>query len=272
MWDAEIERYIESLPSWIHPALVQATLKKIQISTKTNSEIVLNWWKRNQPSLEEIKKIPQRAPSNSIKSLLSFLWLDKNDFTWKNVLDLGWWFWWVAANLEETAWYITVVDPVFWEKNLKKLLVENISSQERAINSREELIKNNSNIPKITKNSIETELVLDEMKWWLNYNPINNKNIERNASFWEKIDWVMDKSQDYVFCNYVLTKEIVKFEEVIKEIYRVLKNWWQLIYSDNILDEDEEKNKKIIEELTKYFEIEIKHKDKSKIIIICTKK
>jgi len=83
----------------------------------------------------------------------------------------------------------------------------------------------------------------------------------------------MDKSQDYVFCNYVLTKEIVKFDEVIKEIYRVLKNWWQLIYSDNIVEEeDKEKNNKIIKELTKYFEIEIKHKDKSKIIIICIKK
>ena len=79
------------------------------------------------------------------------------------------------------------------------------------------------------------------------------------------IVWVENNSQDFVFCNYVLSKETIDIEDAIKELNRILKSGWKVIYSDY------EKDEKLLMEFKKYFKVEIIYDEKDWIIIICTK-
>lgn len=271
---------MNNLPSWIHPALIQANIEaqerklwKTNLEQNNpNVENHINWtkiWIEKVTSLEEkqekIKNSSQRAPSKSIKWLLDFLWINSKEFKWKNVVDLWWWFWWLAKNIVNYANNITIVDPIFLEKNINDILNKNIIEQVRLINAREDLVKSNPNVPKETPNSIESKKVLEEMKWWINYTKENFPNVERNPSYAEKIVWIENNSQDYVFCNYVLSKETIDIEDAIKELNRILKSGWKIIYSDY------EKDEKLLTEFKKYFKLEIIYDEKNWIIIICTK-
>lgn len=272
---------MNNLPSWIHPALIQANIEaqekklwKINWEEKPlDLENQINWtktWVEKLTSPEEkqekIKNSPQRAPSKSIKWLLDFLWLNSEKFKWKNVIDLWWWFWWLAKHIEDYANNITIVDPIFLEKNIDNILNKNIIEQIRLINAREDLVKSNPTIPIETPNSIESKKVLEEMKWWINYSTLKFPNVIRNSSYAENIVWIENESEDFVFCNYVLSKETIDIENAIREINRVLKSRWQLIFTEY------ERDEKIIDELKKYFTLDIVRNDKDGIIIICKKK
>lgn len=271
---------MNNLPSWIHPALIQANLeaqkKKVWISNWNNTNHIvedhIKWTKAwiekvtwNKEKQEKIKNSSQRAPSKSIKWLLNFLWIKLEEFKWKNVVDLWWWFWWLAKNIVNYVNNITIVDPIFIEENIDNLLNKNIIEQVRLINARNDLVKSNPNIPKETPNSIESKKVLEEMKWWINYSQIKYPNVIRNPSYAENIVWIENNSQDYVFCNYVLSKETIDIEDAIKELNRILKSGWKIIYSDY------EKDEKLLIEFKKYFKLEIIYDEKDWIIIICTK-
>lgn len=272
---------MNNLPTWIHPALIQATIdaqeKKLWKSNLKPKNLELenhiNWtktwvekvtWIENKQ--EKIKNSPQRAPSKSIKWLLDFLWLNSEKFKWKNVIDLWWWFWWLAKHIVDYANNITIVDPIFLEKNIDSILNKNIIEQVRLINTREDLVKSNPTIPTETQNSIESKKVLEEMKWWINYSKIKYPNVIRNSSYAENIVWIWNETQNFVFCNYVLSKETIDIEDAIKEINRVLKSRWQLIFTEY------ERDEKIIDELKEYFTLDIVSDDRDGIVIICTKK
>lgn len=271
---------MNNLPTWIHPALIQANIEANEKKlwkpnweqNNTNVENHINWTKTwvekltsPQEKQEKIRNSPQRAPAKSIKWLLDFLWIKLEDFKWKNVVDLWWGFWWLAKNIVDFVKKLTIVDPIFLEENIDNVLNKNIIEQVRLINAREDLVKSNPNLPKETPNSIESKKVLEEMKWWINYKKEKFPNVERNPSYAENIVWVEDESIDYVFCNYVLSKETIDIEDAIKELNRILKSGWKIIYSDY------EKDEKLLTEFKKYFKVEIIYDNNNWIIIICTK-
>jgi len=93
----------------------------------------------------------------------------------------------LAKNIVNFAKKLTIVDPIFLEKNIDEILENNISSQKKLINGREDLVKTNPNLQKDTPNSLESKKVLEEMKWWLDYSPETFPNVHRNPSFAENI-------------------------------------------------------------------------------------
>lgn len=268
---------MNNLPSWIHPALIQANIdaqqRKINWEKKPlDLENQINWtkaWVEKVTSQEEkqekIKNSSQRAPAKSIKWLLDFLWLNSEKFKWKNVVDLWGWFWWLAKNIVDFAKELTIVDPIFLEENIDEVIQQNIESQKTFIYLREKHINENPEKKHIIPQIQEWNIVLEEMKWWIDYNPVKYPNVNRNPSYAENIIWIDDKSQDFVFCNYVLSKETIDLEDAIKELNRILKSWWKIIYSDY------EKDEKLLTEFKKYFKLEIIYDEKDWIIIICTK-
>lgn len=270
---------MNNLPSWIHPALIQANIEaqerklwKTNLEQNNpNVENHINWTKIwiekvtwNQEKKKKIVDINQRSPSNSIYSLILFLWLEFEEFKWKNVIDIGWWFWWLAKNIVDFAKKLIIVDPIFSE-DIEKTFKKNIEDQEYFIYTRKESLKNDRTKSHIHAQIQEWNIVLEEMKWWINYTKENFPNVERNPSYAEKIVWIENNSQDYVFCNYVLSKETIDIEDAIKELNRILKSGWKIIYSDY------EKDEKLLTEFKKYFKLEIIYDEKDWIIIICTK-
>ncbi|MDD2907703.1 MAG: methyltransferase domain-containing protein [Candidatus Gracilibacteria bacterium] len=258
---------MNNLPTWIHPALIQAHLDKQALpiknqinETKTGIEKVTG----NEEKQEKIRNSPQRAPSISIKSLIDFLRLDIEEFKGKNIVDLGGGFGGVAKILNSAANNITIVDPIFSE-DIERYLENNIENQKYFIYARKEFLKNNRNKSHINAEIFEGETVLEEIKWWLDYSPTKYPNVTRNPSYAENIVGVGNESQDFVFCNYVLSKETIDLNDAIKELNRILKSGGKIIYSDYGRDE------KLIEEFKKYFSVEISHEGKDGIIIICTK-
>lgn len=250
------------LPSWVPEGLIEANQKNIKQSTKEIVEL---------SSLEDIKKIPQRAPSSSTASLLSYLWYHKirwiyKDFQGKNIVDIGWWFGGVAANLCYSAKMITVVDPVFQEKELEKLLAKNLRDQEEIMWLRRDYLARNRDSSNVKMDICEAELVFQECSWWEKYTLQDFPNVQRNPSYWEKLVWIEDNSQDVVFLNFVLSKATVQYKQVMQEVLRVLKSDGVVIISDN----DDEKW--FLYDFWKYFEVEIKHQDKMGLVAVCHKK
>lgn len=251
-----------SLPSWIPPGLIEATQQQAK---QSSADIV--WL----PSLEDIKKIPQRAPSSSTASLLSYLWYHKvrgiyKDFQGKNVLDIWGGFWWIAPSLCYSAQTITVVDPVFQEKDLEKLLAKNLKDQEEIMWLRKDYLARNRDSSNAKTDICEAELVFHECSWWENYTQEDFPNVRRNSSYGEKLVWVDDNSQDVIFLNFILSKSTANHKQVIQEVYRVLKTNGIVIVSDN----DDEKW--FLYDLSKFFDVEIKHQDKMWLVAVCIKK
>lgn len=251
------------LPSWVPEALITSCQQWVLNQSQ---------WLLELSSLDEIKKIPQVAPSNSITSLLLFLGYEPNkswiyeDFVWKSILDIWGWFWWIAPNLFSSAWNITVVDPIFNEKDLGKLLEKTLESQANIKWLREEYLTKNKWKLSIRSDICEAGIVYKECSWWKDYTREKFPNVKRNNSYWEKLVWIDDNSLDFVFLTYVLSKQTVKMQEVINEVNRVLKINWTLIISDY------EDNKWFIPYLSKFFRVEIKLINNDWIIIECNKK
>lgn len=251
-----------NLPTWIPEWLIQTT----QMPQKEQVNNLL-WL----PKLDEIKQIPQRAPSNSNTSLLAFLWYHKvkgiyPDFVGKKVLDIWWGFGGVASNLWASAESITVVDPIFQEKNLEKLLAKNLQDQEEFMSLRKEYWEKNKNISNIKSDICEGKLVYKECSWWENYTEELFPNVVRNHSYGEHLVGIDDHSQDIVFLNFVLSKTTVDHNKVLQEVWRVLKHNGIVIISDN------DDKKWLLYDVGKQFILDIKHQDKKWFLAQCSKK
>lgn len=215
-------------------------------------------------------KIPQKSPTNSTQSLLKFLWFEFDqdlicdDFLWKNILDIWWGFSWVATLLNNCAWKIIVVDPIFSDKDINSILQENIDSQQEIISLRREYYHKDKTNRKVLSDIAEASLVLDEIKWWEQYSVENFPNVERNSSFWENMIWIENDSQDFIFLNYVISKDSVSPIDLINEIKRVKKQNWVLIICDYKI------NQEVISYIQKSFsDVEIKSDDNDWIVIVC---
>lgn len=189
--------------------------------------------------LEDVQKWAQRNPQNSIPTLLSSFWFLKNDkwvyedFVWKNIIDIGWWFWWLAPTLQTSAKSIIVVDPIFRINDLNSRLDIQINAQEDYLSTRTRYLNEHKDNKNAKYDVDEMQQVFDDLNWWKNgYTKEKYPHIKRNNSFWENIVWVESGSQDYVFLNFVLWKDSVHLWKMLNEVLRVLKKGWKIIVSD----------------------------------------
>lgn len=254
-----------NLPSWIPAWLLAAERAKIWEKTKAIVE--------KKPEEEQrILEAAKRAPQNSISTLLNFLWFKKTknsvypDFFWKNVLDIWGGFWWVAPNLSFSASEIIVADPSFRQENISEMLEKEVKWQNEVIRLRTNFFVKNPNKLNVKEDIEEAENVLQDLTWWQReYTKERYPHIRRNISYWENLMWIDDNSQDYVFLNYVLSKETVEFEKVINEVKRVLKKGWKLIVSDYHMED------KVLNYIESLFDVDIREDDK-RVIFIAIKK
>lgn len=193
------------------------------------------------PRQEIIREKIRIAPGNSTSKLLDNLWYHNEDgiypdFQWKKILDIGGGFGWVAPILWESAAEITVVDPVFREKNHTTLYEEDIGRIERLIWS---LSLWDASISPETqllraKNLREQRQVQQELLWWKTYDPAwKDRHIRRNDSYGEHLVGIPVDSIDVIFVDYVISKKTVDPEKFLQETHRVLKKNGHIIISDN---------------------------------------
>mgnify|MGYP002776134741 FL=1 len=217
-----------NIPEWLVFALQQASNRKI------DSAIDERQWL--------IREKIRVAPGNSVRTLLKNLgYKNRNgiypDFQWKNILDIGWWFGWLASVLEHSVSKLTVVDPVFREADYEFLYQEDVGRLERLSNHRNfpDDATVSSELRAIReKNTAESKQVLQELLWWKEYDPIwTHEHIIRNPSYGENLEWIPEKSADAIFVNYVLSKKTVNPIAFLHEIIRVLKLGWYVVVSDN---------------------------------------
>lgn len=219
------------LPSWIPENMVYALAAQKEQAAMAVVD----------PRQDAIREKIRIAPGNSTKTLLGNFWYQTKygiypDFQWKNILDIGGGFGWVAPILGNSAKQITVVDPVFREDNYNELYLEDIWRIERLMTHLESWVKNISAETQSlrTRNHNEQKQVQRELLWWKEYDPNwEHSHIKRNASYGENIEWIPDNSIDVIFINYVLSKKTVHPEDFLKEIQRVLKPNGYIIVSDN---------------------------------------
>ena len=127
------------------------------------------------PRQETIREKIRIAPGNSTKTLLGNFWYQHHnwiypDFLWKNILDIGGGFWWVAPILWNSAQRITVVDPIFREDNYNIFYQEDIWRMERRMKAFEFLPEATSDKIRSLriKNFNEQKQVQKELLWWNN--------------------------------------------------------------------------------------------------------
>ena len=225
------------IPTWQIPEWMQYALAQKQ----TNTTVRKVWGILHDERQDTIREKIRVAPGNSASTLLSMLgfqsqWTVYPDFLEKNVLDIGGWFGWLAPVLSHSAQQITVVDPIFNEKNFDDYYRDDL----RKLESKRQLIQqySTSDIPDSVRlirqrNLNEMDKVYKESLWWKEYDSIEeHAHIKRNPSYGENLVWIPDESQDFVFANYVLLKDTVRPEDFLHEVIRVLKKWGTLIVSD----------------------------------------
>jgi ubiquinone/menaquinone biosynthesis C-methylase UbiE len=147
----------------------------------------------------------------------------------------------VAPILANSAKQIIVADPVFREPNFHALFQEDIRRIERLIESSSAYTADISDSIRLlrAKNHQEQKQVQNELLWWNEYQPKGiHSHIQRNASYGEKLEGIIDNSMDVIFLNYVVSKKTVDIAGVVKEITRVLKKDGYVIVSDNDMSQD----------------------------------
>lgn len=237
------------------------------------------WTQRDECVASSVNTIldqsTQIEPLKPIQYLLENLWYKCDEkwgysvFEWKKVLDIWGGFSWIVPHLVHSAEMITVVDPIFaW--NIPVILEANIVAQQNVLESisyqRESGNIDIESIDFSKRQKCAATLVLDDCIWWRDeYSPEKYPNIVRNPSYWERIDWVEEESQDFIFLNYVLSQKNLNPLFILKEANRLLKQWWTLIITDNSMKE------LLVRFLGKNFILEDKSQNEE-VFLVCIKK
>ncbi len=176
-------------------------------------------------STDEIKCFA--APQTPPEDVLGVLWLNKEYFIWKKVLDLWWWLGWMPFLLEEYVDQYVVCDPCFVD-------VIRANTFDRALSTQEFVISfNQKPSPFLEKK----QKVLDYINVWKRFNQEDHPKIIINSSKWEDINWIENWSQDIVFICHVLDKGYVNYLWIMAEVSRILKSDWDILIVEDADDE-----------------------------------
>lgn len=194
-------------------------------------------------STDEIKCFA--APQTPPEDILDVLWLNKEYFIWKKVLDLWWWFGWMPFLLEEYVDQYVVCDPCFVDVIRK-------STFDRALNTQEVVISfNQKPSPFLGKK----QKVLDYINMWKTFDEKEHTKIIINSSKWEDIKWIENNSQDIVLICHILDKGYVNYLWIMAEASRILKSDWDILIVE---DADDEMRKILVRLWLSWQEIEHK--------------
>lgn len=199
------------------------------------------------------------APQTPPEIILNILWLNSDYFAWKKILDLWWWFWWMPFLLENYVDNYVVCDPCF-EENIKDLaLQKSISIQEKSIisakkefegidnqlknlQSRQTAARYKSNdlleqSNNLRNNYVIKQKVLNYINMRKNFDQNQHPKIIINPSKWEDIKWIENWSQDVVLICHILDKKYLKYNGILAEASRILKDDWEILIVEDIDDD-----------------------------------
>ncbi len=167
------------------------------------------------------------APQTPPEIVLDVLWLDKEYFIWKKILDLWWGYGGMPFLLEDVVEKYIVCDPCF-----EDIIKEN--SLNRAFMTQKTIMSFDQNTSIFFK---KKQKVLDYLKMWENFDIQQHPRIVINSSKWEDIQWVEDHSQDVVLICHILDKYYINYAWILAEASRILKPDWEVLIVEDADDE-----------------------------------
>jgi len=191
------------------------------------------------------------APQTSPQDVLSVLELDEKHFTWKKVLDIGWWFGGMAFVLEDFVNQYTICDPCRNSDLKDELLSKDFGYQQNLVDdtsrdicelhnridnfdfdkrfANEEYSALQKKLNRLMSVSSSRKKNLDYIKDWKIFDKIKHPKIIINPSKWEDIQWIENESQDTVIICHVLNKNYISPADVLSEASRILKIGWEIL-------------------------------------------
>ena len=220
---------------------------------------------KHSPSYVDVKSI---CPNWVTDNFLDFMDLKLEDLKDKSITSIGWWFWIFEMDAAKNGAKVTVVDPMFKDKDyIDVKLQENIDWMEdkikRQSNSILEWIRNGV-LETLSESSDEREIMecRQKLDWYdglqiekneyanrhrqllkhLNNWKTNQKNywLVLNSSSWDRIEWIDTASQDIVVISHTLwhifSKSSMDIVDFLEESLKILKPGWRLYIIDYVWD------------------------------------
>ena len=208
------------------------------------------------------------CPNWVTDNILEFLDLKLEDFRWKKVTSIGWWFWIFEMDVAKNWADVTIVDPMFADKDwidlklqwnvnwmkgkmkrkimlkfweMKKEILETLSedrSEKEMQEVREKLQWYDDCQREIMEYTRRRELLLDHLENW----KINSEKywLILNTSSGDNIKWVENNSQDFIIIWHTLwhiyNKSSLNVIDFLSESLRLLKSGWKLYIIDYVWD------------------------------------
>ena len=204
-------------------------------------------------------EVPNLNPNWITENFLDFMNINLTDLVGKNVTSIWWWFWVFESDAAKAGAFVTVVDPIYSDRNsLDTKLKENIGwlegkttweSADLVERLREKVAKTLSDTEPTDKHAeIQSKLEwYDEKKKevdeYIRRRKDQIKHLENwkecqelygmvlNLSSWDNIQWIGDGTQDMVVIWYTLShihNASWNIKQFLKEGYKLLKNNWKL--------------------------------------------
>ena len=226
-------------------------------------------------------------PNRITENFLDFMSLNVEELKGKNITSIGWWFWIFEMDMAKNWASVTVVDPMFmnkqwidaklkeninWMKWKSRWKLENKFKEMKAeivkilleSEDEKELLEAQERLKRYDERQVEIEECLRRRKILMEHLKTRKENQSKywlilNPSSWDAIKWIDNGSQDIVLIAHTLSHiynksdcDIVKF---LSDASKILKSDWKFYIIDYIRDIPEVE--KILEktELKNYYRV-----------------
>lgn len=220
---------------------------------------------KHSPSYVDVKSI---CPNWVTDNFLDFMDLKLEDLKDKNITSIGWWFWIFEMDAAKNGAKVTVVDPMFMDKDYAdSKLQENIEWMSDKIKRQNKDILEwirNSVLETLSESSDEREIMecRKKLDWYdglqvekneysdrykelldhLNNWKTNQKEYQLtlNPSSWDNIEWIDTNNQDIIIIAHTLghiyNKSSCDIVDFLEEALNLLKSGWKLYIIDYVWD------------------------------------
>lgn len=218
-----------------------------------------------QKSYVNVKSI---CPNWVTDNFLNFMDLKLEDLKDKNITSIGWWFWIFEMDAAKNGAKVTVVDPMFADKDsVDSKLQENIDRMKDKIKRQgkgilEWIRKNVAETLNESWDEKEKTEKEEKLEWYDGLqiqkneytdrhkeilNHLNNWKADQqnywlilNPSSGDKIEWIDTASQDIVVISHTLwhifNKSFLDIVDFLEEALKILKPGWKLYIIDYVWD------------------------------------
>lgn len=220
--------------------------ENVSESTRMTSDIVfkvLNW-EIIDPYISGNMPKDNTARNLSVKQLLKLQNLEIDEFEWKSILDIWWWFTGLPFVLKHVASDINIVDPIY-STDIKSEIYRN---KLEVLNNIK--IFDDKNYDFYTKKhywkqeyfytlNYEFNNILSDLNNWLSVD-IKDDSFQFGVNLvnifpitWEELSSIDEESMDYIFINHTITKNQVDPYKLLEKSDKLLKTWWKLYITES---------------------------------------